>query len=64
MHRSQRSNKSIRRAAIRHQNGEAARGGYTPSMAEAIAVVLRMRESENDIHKESSKSNEKDRRIL
>lgn len=59
MNQSQRSNKSIRRAAIRHQNDIAAKGGYTPSMAEAIAVVLNKRNSSNDNNPRNSTGNEK-----
>ena len=35
------SHKNIRRAAIRYQNSQAQRGGYVPSIEEAIREVLK-----------------------
>ena len=61
MNRSRRSNKSIRRAAIRHQNGVAAKGGYVPSMAVAVAAVLNKKDPGHDTHTRSSQSNGEDR---
>ena len=61
MNRSQRSNKSIRRAAIRYQNGRAAGGGDVPPMAVAIAAVLNKKDPGHDTNTRSSRSDGEDR---
>ncbi len=53
--------KKVRRAAIRYQNAAGAKGGYTPSMAEAIAVILKKKEPTNDTDTRSSRSDGEDR---
>jgi hypothetical protein len=45
------SHKKIRRAAIRYQNSQARRGGYVPSIEEAIREVLK---NQNDNQKTTS----------
>ncbi len=53
--------KKVRRAAIRYQNAAGAKGGYTPSMAEAIAAILNKKGSDDDTDTRSSRSNGEDR---
>jgi len=53
--------KKVRRAAIRYQNAAGAKGGYTPSMAEAIAAILNKKGSDDDPNTRSSRSNGEDR---